>query len=104
MKINYTAMKIGAAALGCAMMTGNICRGEEVAARSISSLAEVQQAMIPSTDRDWSFSLSAGWSSKYVTEGLDCLAAQRHLGGGSRHFLEGFYAWRLVCRRGFRQL
>ncbi len=73
MKINYTAMKIGAAALGCAMMTGNICRGEEVAARSISSLAEVQQAMIPSTDRDWSFSLSAGWSSKYVTEGLDCL-------------------------------
>lgn len=70
MKITHTAKNIGAAVLGCAMMAGTVCMGGETAS---SSLANAQEAAIPSTDTDWAFSLSAGWSSKYVTVGLDCL-------------------------------
>ena len=71
MKITHTAKNIGAAVLGCAMMAGTVCLGGETA--SSPSLANAQEAAIPSTDTDWAFSLSAGWSSRYVTEGLDCL-------------------------------
>ena len=84
MKITHTARNIGAAVLGCAMMAGTVCMGGETAS---PSLANAQEAAIPSTDTDWAFSLSAGWSSKYVTEGL-----------------ERPYAQRLVRRGGFRQL
>ena len=73
MKITHTAKNIGAAVLGCAMMAGTVCMGGETASPSAPSLANAQEAAIPSTDTDWAFSLSAGWSSRYVTEGLDCL-------------------------------
>ena len=99
MKIKYNARNVGAAALGCAMIAGTVCAGEETVSPSIASLTNMQEAAIPSTDTDWAFSFSAGWSSKYVTEGLDCLP-----GSGSEHFLEESYVQRLVCRRRFRQL
>lgn len=73
MKIKYNARNVGAAALGCAMIAGTVCTGEETVSPSIASLTNMQEAAIPSTDTDWAFSFSAGWSSKYVTEGLDCL-------------------------------
>ena len=73
MKIKYNARNVGAAALGCAMIAGTVCAGEETVSPSIASLTNMQEAAIPSTDTDWAFSFSAGWSSKYVTEGLDCL-------------------------------
>ena len=63
MKITHIARNIGAAALGCAMITGTVCVGGETSFPAAPSLARVQEPAIPSTDTDWAFSLSAGWSS-----------------------------------------
>ena len=92
MKIKYNARNVGAAALGCAMIAGTVCAGEETVSPSIASLTNMQEAAIPSTDTDWAFSFSAGWSSKYVTEGL-------YAGGDSANYdeldLVLGYAWNL---------
>lgn len=56
MKIKYNARNVGAAALGCAMIAGTVCAGEETVSPSIASLTNMQEAAIPSTDADWAFS------------------------------------------------
>lgn len=53
------------------MIAGTVCAGEETLSVD-SLLTNMQEAAIPSTDTDWAFPLG-GWSSKYVTEGLDRL-------------------------------
>ena len=45
--------------LGCAMIAGTVCTGEETVSPSIASLTNMQEAAIPSTDTDWAFSFSA---------------------------------------------
>ncbi|WP_302014223.1 hypothetical protein [uncultured Akkermansia sp.] len=70
--MKYAIATIGAAAC-CAMMSTTACLGNETAVEFSRPLSKDQLSAIPSKDRDWSFSLSSGWSSKYVTEGLDCL-------------------------------
>lgn len=42
MKIKYNARNVGAAALGCAMIAGTVCAGEETVSPSIASLTNMQ--------------------------------------------------------------
>lgn len=61
------------AAVCCAIMSSTACLGNDLAADFSLPLSRSPLAAIPSTDVEWSFSVAAGWSGKYVTEGLDCL-------------------------------
>lgn len=61
------------AAVCCAVMSSAACLGNELSADFSLPLPGSPPAAIPATDGDWSFSMAAGWSGKYVTEGLDCL-------------------------------
>lgn len=72
MKKKHTITIIGAAAC-CAIMSFSACLGNELAADFSAPALQPRLGAIPATDGDWSYSFAAGWSGKYVTEGLDCL-------------------------------
>lgn len=68
---NYT-IKRWMAALCVAMTTAAVAK--EVRCESPMPKMDMNQAPLTTeVEKEWDFSLSAGWSSKYVTEGLDCL-------------------------------
>lgn len=75
MKKTHTITTIGAAAC-CAVMSSAACLAGEMAADFSLPPSRGSLAAIPSADADWTFSLSAGWSGKYVTEGLEWSPAE----------------------------
>ena len=99
MKIKYNARNVGAAALGCAMIAGTVCAGEETVSPSIASLTNMQEAAIPSTDTDWAFSFSAGWEVAPSISWKNLTFSAWYAGGDSANYdeldLVLGYAWNL---------